>query len=246
MKYHLITLWSRAIHCLFLGFFCLFYFNIFIFAQGWEVTADLGFSRELQKASSGYVISIGILKNMKNKSSVAFEVDNSFTSSKGLLREVGSDEIFALRYAENEIVWPVSIGWDRNSFPVTSLSVKPNRYFNCNASVIYYNKIVERQKFFVRAGLGFTLTYRDQMEIFSLLRTTAVYLNFTGEFIDQSAVVPIFAYDTYLDIGGSPRLSFTYKLSERMNIGWNNKIYYFPISNTAIFSSTISFGVNIK
>lgn len=215
-----------------------------IYAQRWQVMADFGHSSSLGKASSGYALSVGLHRSLSSRSSFALELDNTFNSSRGLLQNIKEDGIFALRYAENEAAWPFATGWDRSSFPTNSLPAKPNRYYNFNINLAYYYKIMEKSKFSVRKGLAFTLTYHDQMEIFSILETSII--RFPEELVIQPMSVPIFAYDTYLDIGVSPRLSFAYKLSERLQLGWNNRLYFFPISDTAIFASAFSFGVDIR
>lgn len=201
-------------------------------AQKNSLDATIGYARFLNKKASGFSTGINYQRKIGKKQSLGLELCYTFTERRGLLPDDLSKETFILR--DFTYIPPLpNFGWSTSGFPGVRLSSTPDKYFNFNIGVNYLFDIWEKKKQTFSVGIGGLLTFNDEKEIVGVLKgdfSAVIGVNL------KNTSIPIFQYDTYIDLGFQPQLKYRYQLKEKMSVGLTNKYYCYPISNRYIFT----------
>lgn len=212
------------------------FFQTLIFSQGMIVSGDFGPSFKTNTYAAGLGININILYQTKSNNGFGLTIGNSFLDSANNLPNNLKDSNFHLRDYTN--IAPLgemfNFGWDIDAFPQFRLKSQPNRYFNFNLGFNYF--YLCKALNFLIVGTELVLTYRDQMEIAKVLETKEMELYFPPEFVKYNYNIPIFSYDTYLDVGIAPYIQYNLLIYKRLAIGVKTKFYYFPKSRELIYN----------
>lgn len=203
-----------------------------IIAQKSNLDASIGYANFLNKKASGFCTGLNYQRKISQKQSIGLELSYVFTESRGLLPEKLDEGTFILRDFTN-IKTPSVFEWTQNSFPDIRLSTKPDKYFNFNIGINYLFDVLEKGKHNLTVGIGGLLTFNDEKEIVEIIKG-----DFRGVLpLDLKNIsIPVFQYDTYLDVGFQPQIRYRYQLKEKMNIGLTNKYYCYPISNRYVLT----------
>ena len=213
-----------------------------VFAQKNGVKSDFGFATNLSKGAIGFSMGTEYTRQVSPKGYIGVEINYNFTSRRGLLPQDPKGQRVILRdFTHPESLFPFSFKWTENSFPGYHLSSKPDKYFNYGIGVKYLYDVWSKNKHQLRTGLGVVLTFNDEKEIVEMLKGD-FYFPFNNVTI-SNVLIPIFEYDTYVDVGFQPQIEYHYQLNKRMSVGLLNKYYCYPKSSryVATFSTFINF-----
>ncbi|MEZ5043644.1 MAG: hypothetical protein R2828_27350 [Saprospiraceae bacterium] len=107
----------------------------------------------------------------------------------------------------------------------------------------YLQQLKTGEKNILKGGLGLVLSYRDDMELIRLVQTDQVKLTFPGIEIDK-AVIPLFAYKTYLDWAIAPEINYQYALGQKLFGGLKAQVLYYPSSNDWLLVTGLTLGAS--
>ena len=203
-----------------------------ITAQKSSLDASIGYANFLNKKASGFSTGLNYQRKISQKQSIGLEISYIFTERRGLLPEKLNEPIFVLR--DFTSIPPIpSFGWTTDGFPDIRLPTKPDKYFNFNVGVNYLFDVWAKGRHNLTLGIGGLLTFSDEKEIVEVIKgdfRAIIGLNL------KNVSIPVFQYDTYLDVGFQPQIRYRYQLKEKMNIGLTNKYHCYPISNRYVFT----------
>ncbi len=225
-------------HSIFLIFLLI---PVFVAGQNNLLKIGLGGSRHLNNDASGYTTSAEFQRNLRPKHAIGVEISYVYANSRGIIPENISASNLILRDYTHIPELP-NLDWNRNSFAKMSLKSKPDRYFNANLGIKYINTLPISEKKLLKMGVGFVLTFNDEMVVDELVEGLQFKSPAQNDVIN--VLIPVFRFDTYIDLGILPQIEYNYKLKEKINIGLTNKYYIFPKSKK-IFT-TLDCSINIQ
>lgn len=214
---------------------CMFQVNSF--AQNLEISGDFGVSFKTNSYANGYGFNINATFLHFGKHHFGLTIGNNFMSSSNFLPGKNLEEYnFHLRDYTNIIPLgeeSFNFGWSIEAFDQIRLRSQPNRYYNFNGGINYYYEFGKLNGF--RIGSEWILTYRDQMEIAKVLNVKElVFWIPLGQTINDYNI-PIYSYDTYIDIGFAPYIQYNIFNYKRLGVDIKSKIYIFPKSGEMIY-----------
>lgn len=213
-------------------------------SQRSNLEIEFGTSVGLNKGAVGYCLSMGYVQQIRNQSrhSWGVEIAHTFHTSDRNLPDVSSDMILNLRSADNPSPRGSFFGWGKESFPPIRFSANPNRYFNFNVGAMYRYQLYHKSRTSLVVGLGLHASWRDEMEIQSILKPISI--DIIGG-IETNVLIPVYQYNTYWDAGVSPQISYRFDLSKKMYIQTLHKMYLFPFSENLIYTGTVGLGFSL-
>ncbi len=211
-----------------------------IFAQKNLIQSELGYAHSLKNKASGYTTGIEYQREINPRHYFGFSLNYVYTQSRGILPKNLSDNNVILRDFSNIPNLP-NFGWSADAFPEIHLKSKPDTYFNLNFDISYFYNTQVLNNSSLKIGLGSVITFVDEKVISELIegkKFVAPLQNDINDFL-----IPIFRYDTYIDIGLKLQLQYQFQINEKMLVGCSAKNYWFPKSKTVFWSlsPTISF-----
>jgi hypothetical protein len=162
---------------------------------------------------------------------------HSYTDARGLLPTDIAGDRYGTPYYFQDYSNPYP--WSESFYGGINLPSRPNRYFNFNLGVQYRYEWLRSGKHRLRSGLGLIFTYRDEVEIARIVEVEALH----GALADGTYFVPIYRYNSFLDFGFTPELAYRYQLSERLALGVQSQLSYFPGPGHAILATGATLGV---
>ncbi len=212
-------------------------------AQKNSVKSDFGFATNLSKAAIGFALGTEYTRQLSKKGYIGIEINYNFTSRRGLLpQDLKGQRVILRDFTKPESPFPFSFDWTSESFPGYRLPSKPDKYFNCGIGVKYLYDMWSKSKHQLRAGVGVVLTFNDEKEIVEMLKGDFYFpLN---NITISNVLIPIFKYDTYIDLGFQPQIEYQYHINERLSIGLLNKYYCYPKSSRYV--TTLSTFINFN
>lgn len=215
-------------------------------AQQNRLGASLGNAFHISAKASGYQIALEYQRKLGPSGAFGVEISQVFQHSRGILpKYIGNQNILLRDYSNYEPFGAdanLSL-WDKNAFPSIRLSSKPNRYYQFNIGLKYVHQLKAGEKSKLKGGLGLVMSYRDDMELIRLVQTDQVKLTFPGIEIDK-AIIPLFAYKTYLDWAIAPELNYQYALGHKLFGGLKAQVLYYPASNDWLLATGVALGVS--
>lgn len=200
------------------------------------VEVTLGHAWEPAKGSQGFTVAFGYERHLRGRHFYALEMRHSYTDARGMLpADIAGDRYGAPWYFQDySNPYPNLSRYPGHHFPS-----RPNRYFNFNMGVQYRYEWLRAGKHRLRSGLGLVFTYRDEVEIAQVVEVEA-FSSFLARGIH---FVPIYRYNSFLDFGFTPELAYRYQLSERLALGVQSQLSYFPGPGHAILATGATLGV---
>lgn len=207
-------------------------------AQNLSISEEFGVAFKTNSFSNGYAFNINAFLLHSGNHHLGLTLGNIFMSSSNLLPGKRLDEYnFHLRDCTN--IAPLGaesylFGWSIETFEPLRLRSEPNRYYNFNFGINYFYDFKNWNS--LKIGSELIFTFRDQMEIAKVLNVKEIEFWFPPELTLYDYNIPIYAYDTYLDIGIAPYIQYNLLTYRRLTIGVKTKIYYFPKSGERIYN----------
>lgn len=199
-------------------------------AQKNSIKSDFGVAAHLNKGAIGFAMGTEYTRQVSKKGYIGVEINYNFTSRRGLLpQDLKGQRVILRDFTQPVTLYPPYFEWTAESFPGYRLPSKPDKYFNCGIGVKYLHDIWSKNKHQLRTGLGVVLTFNDEKEIVEMLKGD-FYSPLFKEPI-SNVLIPIFKYDTYIDLGFQPQIEYHYQIKKRMSIGLLNKYYCYPKSS---------------
>lgn len=212
-----------------------------LFAQNNVLKVGLGGVRHFNNKASGYTTSVEYQRDIHPKHAWGVEISYAFADSRGILPDnIKASNIILRDYTH--IPELPNLGWNRNSFPAMSLKSKPDRYFNANLAVKYLNTVAISPKKALKLAIGTVLTFNDEMVIAELVEGAKFESPFSFDLINP--LIPIFRYDTYIDLGVLPQIGYSYQFKEKIGIVFTHKYYIFTKSKK--YFTTLEAAINIR
>jgi hypothetical protein len=215
-----------------LTLFIAFYGNLV--AQKNGMTAHLGYANFLNKKASGFTIAFDYQRQMASKHFLGLGISGTMTESRGILPENLDNSNIILRdfsYLPDSIP---SAFWTKESFPKFHLASKPDKYFNFSASINYNYMVWKTNKQALKIGIGAVLTFNDELELKELIRAKSFKNVF--DFQSKNFQIPVFQYDTYIDLGFTPQLDYSFQLPNGVKTGVVSKLYCYPKSGRYVLA----------
>lgn len=123
---------------------------------------------------------------------------------------------------------PSLLQWQKTNFPQIRLESKPNRHFNVNLGMQYWYEVYKEDKHTLRTGAGAIMGFHNYMKLTKWI--PGAYYADLGGFRQPNALVPLFRYDTYWDLGMVPFVEYRRMFSQRGVCGARAQYYWFPKS----------------
>lgn len=210
-------------------------------AQSFLISGETGVSFKNNYYANGYSFGINVLFNRLKNHKIGISLSNSFMSSAHFLPDNKKDANFHLRDFTN--ITPLgedyNLGWNLDSWEPIRLKTHSNRYYNLNYSLNYF---FDTERFnSLKIGSELILTFRDQMEIAKVLNVKEMEFWIPVGLTLYDYNIPIYAYDTYLDIGFAPYIQYNLFKYKRLDIDIKTKVYIFPKSGEMIYNFSTVF-----
>ena len=207
----------------------------FLFAQKHLVTPQFGIAKHLANKAFGYSIGVEYQHKIKTKHNLGVSLSYVFAESRGILPNDLKASNVILRDFTNIPNLP-NFGWSEDAFPTIRLKAKPDIYFNFNLGVHYFYDMKVAKNNLLKVGIGGVITFRDEKLITELVKAKVFKSPLQNDV--NNLIIPIFQYDSYIDLGLLLSLRYEYALKEKLVIGCNTNLYLFPKSKTAFWTLT--------
>ncbi len=221
--------------------FIFLYTHTRIVSQNLSISGDFGVSCKTSSFANGYLFGINAFFVKSQNHHFGISLNNNFMSSDYLLPKNRKEANFHLRDYTN--ITPLgedfNTGWNLDSFDPVRMKPHPNRYYNFNFGINYFYDFSTFNS--LKIGSELILSYRDQMEIAKVLEVKEIEFWIPFGLTKYDYNIPIYAYDTYLDIGIAPYIQYNILKYKSLDIGLKTKLYFFPKSGEKIYSITAVF-----
>lgn len=198
------------------------------------ISMTFGFCDNLNNSAVGYTIGTDFQHSINQKHTIGIMISHTFTQSRGLLpQNIQSDNVF-LRDFTNLNPFPFGNQYTIDNFPKKRLNAKPNKFFNLNIGIVYAYTIYHTKKRNLQIGIGGIISYFDKMELVDLIKA-----DFTNDFLKvelKNYNFPVFQFDTFLDIGIMPFITYNYEINNKFSIGCTAKFFGFPKSESGFWT----------
>ena len=206
-------------------------------SQNLFISGDFGVSCQTNSFANGYGFNINTFFLNSGKHHFGIILGNNFMSSSHLLPGKNLEaNHFNIRDYTN--LHPLGEGftlyWSKDAFEPIKLQIQPNRYYNFNIGINYFYNFLKFN--YLKIGSELILTLRDQMEIDKILDVKELQTLFQSDEIIYDYHIPIYSYDTYLDLGIAPYIQYNIFSYKRLHVGVKTKIYIFPKSGEMIYN----------
>lgn len=235
---------SKGINIAFVICISIFLFNDYSYSQNFKIEGFGGHSYFLEKNAGGYDIGLGVSYPIAKKSMLGLSLSHTFNDVSPLPSDLTAAKII-LKEESNRL--PLGFGWpdweEDYNWPKIRLEEQPNRYFRLNMGLHYImNTMIKNHHHFTFA-MGGLISYRDESEMIKLVETEKIrgYL-FVRPTDDHS--IPIFNYNTYLDVGLKGDATYFFKKLKVLDLGLRTSFVYYPKSNNLMLNNGIVITLN--
>lgn len=225
--------------------FCFFVFCTPFISNGQTLSmgAVLGIRNNIQNNSSGLVQSIFLSKKCSKKISVKMGVGLSVAESQSAVYK--SDATNTLIRNRNQ---PVPVGvlnnfWDIDAFPRFDVKDNGNRYADLYSYLLGNYNMCNKNRNNIVVGVGAGLHRKDESEQIGSIIAEETYWIFGGQTTFDTDI-PIFAYNTFLDLSFIIEASYVLKIRERIDLFYESTVFFYPKSNRLSLNN--SFGVCVR
>ena len=202
-----------------------------------------GHSYFVDKNAGGYDLGIGINYVLTKSSMIGVSIGHSFNDISPLPSDLTEAKV-VLKEESNRLPLGNGFGsWaEDGEWPKIRLEEQPNRYFRFNIALNYtITKVLRNENSFI-FGIGPILSYRDEGEMIKLIETTKIRGLFVRPTDDHS--IPIFSYNTYLDMGIKGDITYLFKKIRGINLGFKSGIIFYPKPGDFMLNNGIVIRIN--
>lgn len=223
--------------------FIIIYFNCAFFCipalRGQNITIEGfgGHSYFVEKNAGGYDLGIGLYTVISKNNSLGLSFSHTYNDVSPLPSDLSAAKI-VLKEESNRLPLGFGLGeWSEDyNWPDIRLEEQPNRYFRFNVGLHYLYKAIYKKHRQFTFALGAVLSYRDESEMIRLVETTKIAGSpFVRPTYDHS--IPIFSYNTYMDLGTKIDFTYYFKKLKILNFGVRTSCIYFPKSNDVMVNN---------
>jgi hypothetical protein len=203
---------------------------------------ELGYVNYLSKYKSGHSLGFTYQRALSKKLNYRFGFGYSFAAGKGLLTDDDIGSKIKIRSSENPAPFPNNnpFLWSRASFPAIQFGLRPDRQFNMNICNSVNYALYEHGKGRLLGGLGFSMSYVDNMSLDEII--VADYKDLTFAIDEKAAFFPVFKYEIFIDIGLIPYVEYLYQMNDKIFIGVNTQFNIAPLSDSYYNTTSLVFG----
>lgn len=216
-------------------------FSNFILAQKFSISTDLGVGFKNKHYASGFSSAIIFQTVLCSNNNLGISIGYSYLSSDyNMPQNLKESKLHFRDYTNitpiNEAVnvW----GWSKESFPPIKLRSQPNIYYSFHLGISYSCIVPKLDN--LQMGCEALLSYNDQMEIYKVLHIEEIDFRLLG-ITNKNYNIPIFSYDTYLDIGFAPYIQYNLFKYKRLDIDIKTMVSIFPKSGEMIYNFSTVF-----
>ncbi len=219
-------------------------YQIGLQAQGFEMSGTLGIRTDYHNSSSGFMQTIGLRYANSKRFSFGLTIGHAFTESRSQIFD-GNDSKSYIRHVDVPIPDGVINGtWNANSFPDIVLPAKGNRYDDLFLSLSVGYKVLKASKYNIHASIGVGIHKHDQSEQISQIEPHEIYWVIGGHRTYEN-IIPIYAYNTYLDLSVVPLLVYEYRLKSNLGLTFESAAFYYPMSKSLSMSQSFGFRLQL-
>jgi len=214
-----------------------------LYSQKIKLEGYFGHSYFVDKNAGGYDLGIGINYVLTKNSMIGVSIGHSYNDISPLPSDLTEAKV-VLKEESNRL--PLGSGfssWSEDSaWPKIRLEEQPNRYFRFNIALNYtITKVLRNENSFI-FGIGPILSYRDESELVKMIETSKIAGIFVRPTFDHS--IPIFNYNTYLDMGIKGDITYIFKKIRGINLGFKSGIIIYPKSGDFMLNNGIVIRIN--
>jgi hypothetical protein len=212
-----------------------------LIAQQNNLMGILGAAYNWSNKAAGVSLSIDYDHLLSRKTALGMEINYLYTQKRGLLpNDIKAQNVILRDFTH--IPPLTNLWWDENSFAPFRLSTKPDTYFDFNIVFKYLFEVWQSKQNHCRMGLGAVFNYHDEKEIVGFIQGRFRAGGGWSEI--QDASIPLFQYDTYLDLGVLSQLGYERRVKDNLSLGLVSKWYVFPKSEK--YMTTFSVFIDFK
>jgi hypothetical protein len=208
------------------------------YAQKISIDGFGGHSYFLRKNADGYNLGIGLKYTTSKKSSVGLIFSHNYNDNTSLPSNL-KDAKIVLKEESNRL--PLGAGfadWEKeHNWPKIRLEEQPNRFFRFDIGLQYtFTKSFKKDSYF-DFTIGTLFSWRDESEMIKLVETSKLRGLFFRPTDDYS--IPVFNYNTYLDLGLKCECTYFLILLNKMALGYRSGFVLYPKSNDLMINNSI-------
>lgn len=222
--------------------FCFFFCAICALrAQKNTIESTVGHASLMGAGASGYEVGVVYMRHLNHKSALSFDVCHAFSQARGLMADYDDKDNLIYRDKTNPVILPGGFLWTQDAFPIVRFRSKPDRFFSFNIGVHYWRTMWEKEKWSLRAAIGATGSYRDEIKMFKVVHINDLNISALNH---GDYYLPVMQYRTYLDAAATAQLRLSWRAGKRMSLGLNNRLLYYPASDHWWLNSTAQIGID--
>ena len=215
-----------------------------ILSQNTQIVSFIGHSYFVAKNAGGYDLGIGVNYSLTKTSMIGISASHSYNDISPLPSDL-KDAKIVLKEVTNRL--PLGLGipdWENDAlWPQIRLEEQPNRYFRYNLG-LHYNYALYRKSGFFMIGAGAIFSYRDESELVKLVPTIKIVdVLFGSTTYDHS--IPIFNYNTFLDMGVKADFSYFLKKFKSLDLGLKSSFVLYPKSGDLMINNGMVVKLNL-
>jgi hypothetical protein len=222
---------------------CLLINYLNLTGQANVMTGTIGLRSDCQSNANGFLQTIGLSRTISKKLEIGLTVGHAFTESQSKIFNENSAKAY-VRHIEQPIPEGViNKLWNENSFPGIDISDKGNRYNDLFIALTATYYVVQSNRNNIHAGIGVGMHKKDHSEQINSIYTSEIYWILGGK-RTTGLVIPIFSYNTFLDVSLIPSVTYEYKIKQNFGVTFESAAFIYPASRTLSLSQ--SFGFRLK
>lgn len=202
-----------------------------LWAQSLVMTGSVGLRTDCRSQSTGFTQTIGLRKSLSKKFEIGLTIGHAYTESRSEIFSENGLNAF-IRHVDNPVPEGVINNlWSENSFPDLAMPQKGNRYDDLFLSLSTSYAIIQSKKNNINIGLGAGIHRKDHSEQIASIYPDEINWIFGGH-VTTNTVIPIYAYNTFLDFSITPGIFYEYLLKRNLGLTFDSFAFIYPVSGS--------------